>query len=349
MLTLPELANAIRAVTKAWLSGTSPADSPRSLDNPTALGARLAAEARRHLQEQGYGMAAGVEQAWTSACLHLPNVFSTTALPVTPTSFGPVPDVEETLLARAAAITLHALLDLETVSYGSENDGQLFVNLVTIPGTGIYAKKSTKGMKGHTDAVSFPVRGQSDRVAPSLTSGREMAPSPDFVSLAVLRNPGMVPTTVMPLNEVLAKLDPAHIVELKKPQFIIRSQATFQEGMRRILKDVHVVDGGALLFDVGEQTWARFSHSNILVESEEGPAQDALLAFQQACRASEAGIVTAPGDILLVNNRLALHGRATVGTDVGGESRWLLRTYGLCTDMLSQTQRYSAPPFMLFP
>lgn len=158
-----------------------------------------------------------------------------------------------------------------------------------------------------------------------------------------------LPTTVMPLDEVLAKLDPAHIAELKKPQFIIRSQATFQDGMRRILNDVHVVDGGALLFDVEGQTWARFSHSNILVENEEGPAKDAFLAFQQACRECEAGIVTAPGDILLVNNRLALHGRATVGTDVGGESRWLLRAYGLHTDMLSETQRYSAPSFMLFP
>ncbi len=234
-------------------------------------------------------------------------------------------------------------MGLEPVSYGSENNGELFVNLVVLPGEGIYADKSRGGMKGHTDAVSFPIRGRLDNERP------ELAPSPDFVCLSGLRNPENVQTTVMPLETILAQLSNEHVEELKKPQFGIRSQATFREGMKRILHQEHVVEEGELLFDVNGQTWVRYSHSSVTPIEEDSAAAAANEAFATACRHNSVDVVVAPGDILLVNNRLGLHGRTAVGGEVGGQSRWLLRTYGLDTSGLSAAQRYVDTPYKLFP
>ncbi|MEC5407092.1 TauD/TfdA family dioxygenase [Paraburkholderia sp. MPAMCS5] len=281
--------------------------------------------------------------AWEGAYIHLPAVFTTGQMPDTPSSFYPIPPAEGTLLARVSSIAAVAAVGLEAVSYGSENRGELFVNLAVMPGEGVYADKSRKSMKGHTDAVSFPVRGTHDALR------NELAPSPDFVCLAGLRNPDGVHTTVMPLADVLAKLRPEDILELKKPQFIIRSQATFREGMLKILGEEHIVDGGEFLFEVNGQTWVRFSHSSAGVDDEEGPGAAAIEAFVNACRDSTSAVQVAPGDVLLVNNRLALHGRSAVGGEPGGQSRWILRSYGLVTAGLSERQRGDGPLHMLFP
>jgi alpha-ketoglutarate-dependent taurine dioxygenase len=60
-------------------------------------------------------------------------------------------------------------------------------------------------------------------------------------------------------------------------------------------------------------------------------------------------VALAPGDIAIVNNRIGLHGRTKVGEEFGGNSRWMLRTYGLDTSGLDVSQRHPNSTFMLFP
>lgn len=314
-----------------------------SLADPVATGAQLSAGVRAELTRTGTDLAALREQAWTEACMHLPNAFDAAELPTTPEAFLPLPNSEGTLLARASSIAALATLGLDTVSYGSENTGALFVNLVIMPGDGYFPEKSRSSMHGHTDAVSFPVRGRFDN------EDARIAPSPDFVCLSGLRNPANAETTVMPLSEILPQLTHDQIAELKKPQFIIRAQGTFRDGTESILGEEHQVDGGELLFDVEGKLWVRFSHSSAGADEEEGAAADAVEAFAAACKARADGIAIAPGDILLVNNRIGLHGRTTVEGEAGGESRWLLRTYGLDTASLDPQQRYEDSAHKLFP
>lgn len=176
--------------------------------------------------------------------------------------------------------------------------------------------------------MSFPVRGRFD------SEEVRIAPSPAFVCLSGLRNPTNAETTVMPLSQIPPQLTDDQIAEQKRPQFIIRAQGTFRDGTQRVLREEHQVDGGGLLFDVNDQLWARFSHSNAGADEEEGAAADAVKAFAAACKTSATGIAIALGDILLVNNRIGLHGRTNINGEAGGESRWLLRTYGLDTSGL---------------
>jgi hypothetical protein len=275
---------------------------------------------------------------------HLKGVFDAGALVDTPQDFNPVPDTASTIAGRAAALAVHGALQLETVSYGTENGGSLFVNLVCIPGSGAFAEKSRQGLRGHTDAVSFPFNGDDD------PEDTRIAPSPDIVTLVGLRNPKNVATKVIPLESVLAQLAPADVDELAKPQYSITSQKTFAQGMQRILGRKHVVIDAPVL-KVAESTSIRYSHSNVVPTEAGGPAATAADNLADACNKTAIPLVVHPGDVLIINNRQSLHGRGEVGDDVGGQSRWLMRTYALDTSNLPAHKRHlgDAPPHVLFP
>jgi L-asparagine oxygenase len=276
--------------------------------------------------------------------LHLIGAFDPSTLPDTPTAWTPIPDTPSTRSALATVILLAGLCGMEVVSYGCENDGQLFVNLVTLPGRGVLAEKSQNSMRGHTDAATFPFRGTTDPDFPRI------APSPDIVFLIGLRNPDDVPTVVMPLPETLSRMDGKDAALLKKPNLVLGAQKTFVQGTKRILGEAHLLDGAAVLFDGPEGTWVRYTHSQSHVHDES--AEDVKKAkenFESACAASAQGIALRAGDILLVNNRKALHGRGKVGEAVGRGSRWLIRAYGLDCSQVSQDQRYRDSTFKLFP
>jgi L-asparagine oxygenase len=272
-------------------------------------------------------------------------VFIPANLPNTPEWFTPVPDVDSTLAGRAAALATHGFLGKETVSYGSESDGALFVNLVRIDGSGKYADKSTGSMRGHTDAVSFPFNGEVDAIDPRI------APSPDLVTLVGLRNPGAVPTTVMVLEDVLGELTPEHVAELKKEQFTIESQFTFWEGMREILGHIHTAIDEPVLKDAPAGTIVRYSHSSVKPTVLGGAAKAASDSLELACNKVVVSVVVEPGDVLVVSNRLCLHGRGFVGGEIGGHARWLLRTYALDTSSLDANRRHlgDRPAYVLYP
>lgn len=276
--------------------------------------------------------------------VHLRGVFDAGGLPDTPTAFAPDLSCASAVSAMHSVVLLNQLCGLETVSYRSENAGHLFVNLVAMPGAGKVAEKSTKKMRGHTDAASFPFRGTQDPV------NARIAPSPDVVCLAALRNPSRVSTTVMPLEDALARLSVPEQNLLKSSEFLINTQRTFQQGTVAILGDEHRVDGGHILWDGPHGIWVRYSHSHVVVLDDSDTALNAAKTrFEQALQACCREVVLEPGDVLLVNNRLALHGRAPVGDALGGQSRWLLRTYGLDTADVTATQRYADSDHMLYP
>lgn len=344
-MTAPKLAAAIRTAVAAWELATSFEQRADVLADPSKLGVELVSDVEEALIAGGEDPAVVRQEVLSAPFVVLANVFDPSQLPDTPDWFTPVPDVAGTYTGRAAAIAAHAFLGLETVSYGSENSGELFVSLTAIPGDGKFARKSQGGLRGHTDAVSFPFNGETD------ASNARIAPSPDMVTLVSLRNPNSVPTTVMVLEEALGKLSPADIHELKQAQFSIESQATFLEGMHDILGDVHTAIDEPLLKDAAIGTIVRFSHSNVSPTELGGAAENAKENFAKACGEVARAVAIQPGDVLLVSNRLCLHGRGEVGTEIGGQSRWLLRTYGLDTSQMDDSRRHlgNRPAHVLFP
>lgn len=335
---------ALRIVVMEWTAQFTAEEMAQQLSDPVALSRAMMPALDVELTKLGCTRADIQELAWQTPCIHLHSVFDPKSIPDTPLDFRPVPDCEGTLLARATAILCLSALGADAVSYGSENGGDLFVNLVVIPGEGRVSEKSQGKMNGHTDGVSFPIRGLRNPEDPRI------APSPDFVCLSALRNPNAVPTTVIPLDAILSQLDPQHIKELQKPQYILQSQLTFRDGMEKILGDQLLVDDAQLLFRMTSGFWIRFSHSSTQPADEgESPAKQAMQALAQACLKCYVPVALAPGDIAIVNNRIALHGRTKVGEEHGGQSRWMLRTYGLDTSELDESQRHANNNHVLFP
>lgn len=344
-MTAPKLAAAIKTVVTAWELGNTFVQREAALADPEKLGGELAICVDEALIAAGEDLAALRQEVLSAPFVALTNVFLPAQLPDTPDWFTPVPEATGTYAGRAAAIAVQAFLGMETVSYGSENSGELFVNLTAIPGDGKFARKSQGKLRGHTDGVSFPFNGETD------ATNMRIAPSPDVVTLVGLRNPNSVPTTVMVLQDALDKLSPEDIHELKQAQFSIESQTTFLEGMRDILGYVHTTIDEPVLKDAAIGTIVRFSHDNVSPTESDGAAQKAAENFAKACSQVAQGVVIQPGDLLVVSNRLCLHGRGEVGSEIGGQSRWLLRTYGLDTSQLDDSRRHlgSRPKYVLFP
>lgn len=318
-----------------------------AFDNPVELGANLLPAIVTALEEVKVSLYDVQHSAWSNPLIHLRAVFDVHELPETPTAFIPVPDLATTVAARACAVACLAALNSDTISYGSENEGHLFVNLVVLPGDDDFADKSKADMRGHTDGVTFPIRGQRHEF------DKRVAPSPDFVCLSGLRNPDEITTTIMPLSAVLQQLTHYEINELTKPQYVIRPQKTFKRGLRKLFgKDSALLDAMAgiqLLFEGDDGYWIRYSHSAADTDYDSEMATQAVTRFEQACSKCSTSVVISPGDLLVVNNRVGLHGRGVVGGEAGGNSRWLLRTYGLDTRDLTPEQRYDGSAFKLYP
>ncbi|WP_241579329.1 TauD/TfdA family dioxygenase [Rosenbergiella nectarea] len=336
---------AVRAAVTNWRAGVTFEQMLDSLSRPRELGKELVLTIEDELKKRDCSRAKVQDFAWTQPYLKLEDIFQPSDLPDTPTDFCPVPNVEGTVLARVTAIACLATINSATVSYGSENEGELFVNLVVFPpGRGKFTDKSADKMSGHTDGVSFPVRGQHNPM------NNRIAPSPDFVCLSALRNPKQVPTTVMPLDQLMGQLSTEHIEQLQKPQYIIGSQLTFRDGITKILGEELIVDDAQLLFSINQNWWIRFSHSVTQpAEIEQHLAQEAMDSLKNACINSAIELPLQPGDIALVNNRIALHGRSEPGNEYGGQTRWLLRTYGLDASDIAPEKWHKDSAFMLYP
>ena len=340
-----KFAAAVNAAVADWVQSTTFSQRQMEMSNPATLAVALGLAVQQLLARQGGAPATLRSDIAQSSFWHLTQVFTAGLLGDTPTAFFPVPETEGTIAGSAAALAVLGALQMEGISYGTENKGNLFVNLVPMPGSGVFAEKSRNSMRGHTDGVSFPLNGYDDSHNPRI------APSPDLVILVALRNPDRVPTNVMSLPDVLNRLTPGDVIELKKAQFSIRSQPTFVQDMKLILGKELVVFDQPVLKDVPGGTCVRYSHSSVVPTTIGGVAEQASKYFEAACDQVSISIAMEPGDVLVINNRLGLHGRGQVGEEIGGQSRWLLRAYGLDSSKLPAHKRHlgGRPPYVLFP
>lgn len=147
-MVIAHFCTAVRAAVREWMGAQSEPQIREALENPVALGAQLLPVIQAKLSAAGATTLAEVlEHAWTAPALHLRSVFEPGALPPTPEGFTPVPVCPGTAVAMVTAIAALAALNSATISYGSENDGHLFVNLVVIPEKGTYRRNRREECK----------------------------------------------------------------------------------------------------------------------------------------------------------------------------------------------------------
>ncbi|WP_380282270.1 TauD/TfdA family dioxygenase [Kitasatospora purpeofusca] len=229
------------------------------------------------------------------------------ALPATPSVLG---SVQRRAAVPAAVLTMVACGLGEPLAYLAEKTGALVQDVVPVPGQESF----------HSNAGSVPLSFHTE-------NGFHPHP-PDYVVFLCLRadhdrTAGM---RVAGIRQAVPLLTRAGREALFAPEFITTPPPSFGP------------DAGSgagaeprpVLFGAAEDPDIRMAQ---LVTSPLTPRATAALAeFGRACEATARTLRLVPGDLVVIDNRVTVHGRTAFRPRYDGADRWLQRTY-VTTDL----------------
>jgi L-asparagine oxygenase len=228
------------------------------------------------------------------------------ATPPTPTSAVDKDATSELVLLTVAHLLGHP------VGYLPEHGGRIVQNIVPTP-TAATIQVSTSSrveLLFHTETAFHPHR-------------------PRYLLLLCLRGDPTAATTLASVHELVDRVDPATIDVLFQPRFRTAVDASFLGHdvapasaplgePRPVLSGT--LDEPTMVFDAD------------LMIGTDPAAQRALEQLAAATAACNAAVVLEAGDLLVVDNNLAVHGRTPFVPRFDGTDRWLQRTF-VVTDL----------------
>ncbi|MFJ3713821.1 TauD/TfdA family dioxygenase [Streptomyces sp. NPDC090053] len=230
------------------------------------------------------------------------------ALPATPSVLG---SVQRQVSVSAAVLTMVACGLGEPLAYRAEKSGALVQDVVPVPGQETF----------HGNAGSVPLSFHTE-------NGFHSHP-PDYVIFLCLRadHDGIAGMRVAGIRQALPLLTPASRQALFAPEFITTPPPSFSADAATSEPDVKprpVLSGAA------EDPDIRMAQ---LVTTPLTPrATAALTEFSRACEATARTLRLTPGDLVIIDNRVTVHGRTAFRPRYDGADRWLQRTY-VTTDL----------------
>jgi hypothetical protein len=217
--------------------------------------------------------------------------------PATPTAIGAKDHMSElTLLAVARRLG-------QPVGYLPEHGGDIVQNIVPVAGTA-HRQVSTSSqveLMFHTEAAFHPHR-------------------PRYLVLLCLRGDPAAHTTLSSVREVLPLLPHDVVDTLFAPRFRTAIDESYLHGRRNVLGAPMAVLSGrrdrpAMVFDAD------------LMVGVDGEADEALQALGAAVAAHSTAVSLCAGDVLVVDNTVAVHGRTPFVPRFDGTDRWLQRSF----------------------
>lgn len=237
---------------------------------------------------------------------------------------GPVPPTPTTRdhavgihLAASAAMSVLVAMIGEQFGFEPERDGQIVQDVVPVAG---YEKtqNSTSSdvlLLAHTEMAFSEYR-------------------PDFVVLGCLRSDhmGVAGTTLAPSRRALDLLEPDVVGVLREKRFATAVDESF---MRRDGNSQPIWIGPiAVLTGDDDRPRLRADFAETRAIEGDRTAEAALLALSQAAAEVAVAVRLDVGDVLVLDNHCAFHGRTPFEARGDGTDRWLLRTY-LARDLAS--------------
>lgn len=234
------------------------------------------------------------------------------------------------MLVRGLPVDERAVPDTPTVSGSVQKEGTVPAALLTLVASGLgdpaayLAEKS--GALVH-DVVPVPgneqFQGNEGSVLLSFHNENAFHPHrPDYVLLLCLRadHEKVAGLRVACIRTALSKLGKECVEALFRPDYITAPPPSF--GAEGDQSAPHSILTGApddpdLLVD--------FAATKPLVAE----AEQAMLELQTVLAATAATIYLEPGDLAIVDNRVAVHGRTSFTPRYDGLDRWLQRTFSL--------------------
>ncbi|MER6257464.1 clavaminate synthase family protein [Streptomyces sp. NPDC001584] len=230
------------------------------------------------------------------------------ALPATPSVPG---SVQRRATVPAAVLTMVACGLGEPLAYRAEKSGALVQDVVPVPGQESF----------HGNAGSVPLSFHTE-------NGFHPHP-PDYVVFLCLRadHDRIAGMRVAGIRRALPLLTPAGRQALFTPEFITTPPPSFGPGAA-------ASESGAeprpVLSGAVEDPDIRMAQ---LVTTALTPrAAAALTEFGRACEATARTLRLNPGDLVVIDNRVTVHGRTAFHPRYDGADRWLQRTY-VTTDL----------------
>lgn len=188
------------------------------------------------------------------------------------------------------------------ISYSDEKAGRLIQDICPVPGAeDLQENTGTRLLEMHTEDGFHPHR-------------------PDFLSLLCLRpdHERRALTLAAGVRSFLGLLTPECVKVLREPLFRLRFSSSFTS-QTRYSQFLPVLSGPEsdpdLCLDL---------HG---MESEDARGIWALSELREAVLASLVGVALQTGDLLIIDNRLAAHGRTGFRARHDGQDRWLRRCY----------------------
>ncbi|MFB6616603.1 TauD/TfdA family dioxygenase [Streptomyces sp. NPDC085524] len=226
-------------------------------------------------------------------------------LPPTPTTHG-----SRLLDEHGTSGTMALVADVvgSLIGYRDEKDGALVHDVHPVRGEETRIENSgSVAFDFHTENVHHPLR-------------------PDFLGLICLRqdHDAIAATRVASIREAEALLDEEQRSILRSPRFHSAYPTSFA---RNIPGPRPTAGPHPVLFGREGQSFMRFNSHNTTAGDAKGKA--ALEALSAALETVCRDIVLEPGDLVLVDNHIAAHGRSSFTPRYDGADRWLRRCYSL--------------------
>ena len=232
--------------------------------------------------------------------INIPNIGEIPPTPLLPfIEDEATPVATEVLLAAAASCGF-------AVSYAQEQNGRLIQNIVPTHKTeyGQISTSSKNDLYLHTETAFHPYK-------------------PSHVVLLCLRGDDSAGTTIASINEIIKHLDEDVISILQMPFFSTGIDESFKNGKNdnfRLTTEVlkHNKD------ESEEMQWT-MTFDWQLMSGETTEASDALEEFKKAVSKCVETIYLKSGDLMLIDNKRAIHGRTKFQPRYDGTDRWLKR------------------------
>jgi len=226
-------------------------------------------------------------------------------LPLTPPS--PTAAVEKDRVSEFVLLTVARRLG-QPVGYLPEHGGDLVQNLVPTAGNADrqVSTSSKVTLMFHTEAAFHPHR-------------------PRYLLLLCLRGDPAALTTLSSVFEVLPHLPTAVVDTLFQPRFRTAVDESYLHGRSNVL-------GAPMAVMRGDRSRPSMVFDADLMVGIDQEADDALRALGAAVESRQVGLALQAGDLLVVDNDVAVHGRSPYEPRFDGYDRWLQRSMAV-TDL----------------
>lgn len=229
--------------------------------------------------------------------------------PPTPTAPTTKDSTSEFTLLTVARVLGHP------VGYLPEHGGNIVQNLVPVRGTETrqVSTSSRVDLMFHTEAAFHPFR-------------------PRYLLLLCLRGDAAAVTTLSSIHEVLPHIPEKVATVLFEARFRTAVDESYLHGRTNVL-------GPPMAVLSGDRRWPSMVFDADLMVGVDSEADEALQVLSHAVVETQTGVALEAGDLLVVDNSVAVHGRTSYTPRFDGTDRWLQRAFVATDNAANATDR----------